>query len=64
MNLSKGVISLDRMLDLSEVKKVARRMTDKSILKQLILSEPDKIEAIEFYGKALVWMKLLDLEGF
>ena len=50
------------MIDIKGVKEFAMSLPPSSSLREVILSEPDKIPALEFLGKSEVWLKLAGKE--
>ncbi|GAI54064.1 unnamed protein product [marine sediment metagenome] len=53
-----------KLLDLRRLKRFAReKLSTHPILRDLILMEPDKVDAREYLGKLPIWVELLELEG-
>ena len=50
------------MIDIKRVKEFAMSLPPSSSLREVILSEPDMIPAVEFLGKSKVWLKLAGKE--
>jgi len=49
-----------KLVDLRKLKTFAHeKLSQWPMLRELILTEPDKVEAPEFLGKVPVWLKLL-----
>ncbi len=49
-------------IDITRIKDFVRKMPPSSILRELILSEPDTLAPAEFVNKSEVWLKLSDRE--
>ena len=53
---------LGNMVDITGVKEFAMSLPVSSTLREIILSEPDAIPALDFLSKSEVWLKLASKE--
>jgi hypothetical protein len=52
-----------RQISLRRIKSYALRLPSESLLREILLREPDKIDALEFVVKVPVWLYLLEKEN-
>ncbi len=52
-----------KQISLRRIKYYALRLPSESILREILLREPDKIDALEFVVKVPIWLYLLEKEN-
>ena len=52
-----------KLISLRRIKSFALRLPSESLLREILLREPDKIDALEFVVKVPVWLYLLEKEN-
>lgn len=57
------MIMAAQLVDIKCVKEFARKLPQSSVLRDVILSEPDSLPASEFISKSAVWLKISSKEG-
>ena len=56
-------ISKNRLIDISGVKNFARSLSTNSLLREVILAEPDQLSGVEFLAKSEIWLRICRKEG-
>ena len=51
------------MVDIRQLKEFAEELPSFSLFREMIMSEPDMIQASEFVAKSVVWVKLFARES-
>lgn len=51
-----------KSVKLQRLKSFAEKLPEQSLLRNLILAEPDEIDALEYVGKVGTWLKILEME--
>ena len=57
-SIADSVISTNRLVDISGVKNFARTLSRDSLLREVILAEPDQLSPVEFLAKSEVWLRI------
>jgi hypothetical protein len=52
-----------KQISLRRIKYYALRLPSESLLREILLREPDKIDALEFVVKVPIWLYLLEKEN-